>query len=164
MKRCISLLFALLILGAVPARAEVGFDIHVGNMPAAPPPAPPPVFVVDEPPEMVFVPEIGFYVAIGIPYDVVYVGNRYYYHHGDAWYGSPYYNGPWVYAGPKRLPPGLRRYKIERIHEYREARWKEYKEHGPKFKEKHFKGKGEGRWKEHGGRKEKGHGHGKHDD
>ncbi len=163
MKRWLPVLVALVLFAAVPARAQVGFDIHVGNMPAAPPPAPPPVIVVDEPPEMVFVPEIGFYVAVGIPYDVVYISGRYYYFHGGGWYGSPYYNGPWATVGPNRLPPGLRRYKIEKIHEYREVRGREYKEHGPKFKEKHFQGRGEGHDKEHGDHPGKGHGGGKHD-
>lgn len=163
MKWSILALSLFLVLGAAPAHAEVGFDIHIGNMPQAAPPAPPPTIVVSEPPEMVFVPEIGFYVAIGIPYDVVYVDSRYYYYQGGAWFVSPYYSGPWVYAGPKRLPPGLRRYKIERIHEIREVAWRDYKEHGPKFKEKHFQGKGPDHWKH--GKEGKGGGHGKrHDD
>jgi hypothetical protein len=99
----------------------------------------PPAISVEAPPEMVIIPEAGVYVAVGTPYDLYFLNGRYYYFHGGYWYGARGYGGPWTHVEDRRLPPGLRRYKIERLHEFREHAWKEYHERGPKFGGKHFR-------------------------
>src|SRR5207248_1469851 len=72
-------LFVLLCLApssglwSVSASAQVNVNINIG--------APPPV-VVRARPTMVYLPEPGAYVAIGIPYDIYFVSGRYYYLHG----------------------------------------------------------------------------------
>src|SRR5574340_602790 len=119
---------ALAILGALafaaqPSHAQVGVDIRIGNPPPPPPPPPPgpPAIVVQEPPQMVYYPDAGVYVAIGTPYDLFFVSGRYYYFTGGFWYVSSYgYDGPWVRTEVRRVPYGLRRYRIERFHEFRE--------------------------------------------
>jgi hypothetical protein len=150
MRRWFPFLLTLLLFAGVKARAEVGIDIHLGNMAPAPVAAPD-YIQVDQAPEMVYVPEMSMYVAVGIPYDIVYVGGRYYYSNGGAWYRSQYYSGPWVNVGPRRLPQGLRKWNIEKIREYRDVRSQAYREQGPKFRGKHFQGRGAvGHDKDHG--------------
>lgn len=109
----------LVLLGTVGARADgppVSFSITVGNPPPvyapAPAYAPPPVYapapVVVAPPSMVWLPEVGAYVALGLQQPVFYIGGVYYQFAGGGWYAGPSYGGPWRRAGP---PPGaLRRF------------------------------------------------------
>ena len=99
----------------------------------------PPAVVVEAPPEMIIVPEAGVYVAVGVPYDIYFINARYYYFHNGYWYWARGYGGPWVHVEYRTLPPGLRKYKVERLHEFREHAWKEYRERGQGFKGKHFK-------------------------
>jgi hypothetical protein len=95
--------------------SNVGFNfgINIGNVPA-PVYAPQPV-VIDEPPEFVAQPAMGFYAAVGTPYDLFYAANRYYLCRGNMWYAASYYNGPWVQVGYRALPWSLRRYPIAGI-------------------------------------------------
>jgi hypothetical protein len=87
---------------------------------------------------MVYLPEPAAYVAVGIPYDIYFVTGRYYYLHGNDWFWADGYNGPWVYVSYNSLPPGLRKYRVERLHEFREREAKAYAVQGPGFKGKHF--------------------------
>ncbi len=120
---------------ALAGNVGVGVDIHIGNQPAvvpvpvAPVPvpvAPPPPVVIEEPPLFLYPPELGFGVAVGLPYDVFYVSNAYYLSRGGVWYRSPYYNGPWVVTKYRALPPGLRRHRFEQIHYYRDREYRVY--------------------------------------
>jgi hypothetical protein len=106
-------------------------------------PVPPPI-VVEAPPEMVIIPEAGVYVMVGAPYDIYFISGRYYYFHKGYWYRGRGYNGPWIHVERRMLPPGLRKYKIERLHKFREHAWKEYRGRGPEFKRKHFRAEGSG--------------------
>ena len=64
------LLALMLSIGflAMPAFAQVSVNVHIGE--------PPPV-VVYSPPTMVLMPEPQMYVAVGVPYDIYFVGGRY---------------------------------------------------------------------------------------
>ncbi|MBI3621077.1 MAG: hypothetical protein HY208_02660 [Nitrospirae bacterium] len=122
-------IFIWTMVTAAPVRAEVNVNINVG--------VPPPI-VVEAPPEMVLLPEPGIYVAIGIPFDIFFISGRYYYFHGGNWFWASGYGGPWVHVGYKSLPPGLRKYKVEKLREFREREFKVYKAQGPKFRGKKF--------------------------
>src|SRR5262245_60996435 len=98
------LAFALVALPSRPAHAQVSVNVHIGE--------PPPV-VVYSPPTMVLLPEPQAYVAVGVPYDIFFIGGRYYYFHGTHWFWASGYNGPWTYVEYRALPPGLRRYKVK---------------------------------------------------
>jgi len=119
------------------ARSGVNVDINLGVpvvvQPAPPPPpvpvysAPaPPAISVEEAPQFIFSPALGFYVAVGIPYDLVYTGSDYFYFYGGRWFRSNYYNGPWVIAGPRHFPPLLHRYPVDRIRYYRDFEFRRY--------------------------------------
>jgi hypothetical protein len=104
---------------AVPARAaEVHVSINIG--------APPPV-IVHAPPRLVYLQEPAVYVAVGIPYDIFFVGGRYYHARGSHWYWAPRYGGPWNPIVYRSLPPGLRKFKVERLRDYRDREYRAYR-------------------------------------
>ncbi len=111
-----SIIFVAVTTSAPLAHASnVGFNfgINVGNVPA-PVYAPQPV-AIEEPHEFVAQPAMGFYAAVGTPYDLFYAANRYYLCRGNMWYAAPNYNGPWVQVGYRSIPWSLRRYPIARL-------------------------------------------------
>ena len=114
---------------ATPAFAQVSINVNIG--------APPPV-IVHERPTMVYLAEPAMFVAVGVPYDIFFVGGRYYYFHGDNWFWASGYGGPWVHVVHKSLPPGLQKYKVVQLRDYREREYRVYKTQGPKFKGQHF--------------------------
>lgn len=83
--------------------------------------------VIQEEPEFLPLPELGFSAAIGTPYDIFSVGATYYLNQGNVWYRSRAYNGPWVSVSYNSLPHQVRRYPVERIRVIREV---EYRRHG----------------------------------
>src|SRR5215475_896203 len=123
--RCGALLGLILSVGlfAMPAHAQVSVNVHIGE--------PPPV-VVYSPPTMVLMPEPQMYVAVGVPYDIFFVSGRYYYFNEGHWFWGPGYGGPWTYVAVETLPPGLRRYKLKQLHEFREREYRVYKAQGPR--------------------------------
>lgn len=123
---------------AASAYAGINVNLNIGTPPVVVQPAPPPMVVVPPPPpepappevvfetapRFIFSPALGFYVSVETPYDVVYIGDRYYLYNGGFWYASPYYNGPWVVARGKRLPPKLHRFRHEEIRRYRDVEYR----------------------------------------
>ncbi len=139
MKHRIKLVMASIGLGflmwavpvGTPAWAEVDVNINIG-VPL------PPSIVVEAPPMMVFLAEPAVYVAIGTPYDIFFIGGRYYYFYRGNWFWAPGYGGTWVHVVYRSLPPGLRKYKVERLREFREREFKLSKGQGPKYTGRHF--------------------------
>jgi hypothetical protein len=129
------------------SNVDFSVGINIGNqprvavpVPVAPPATPvyaPPPVVIDEPPEFIAPPELGFYAAVGVPYDLFFVGSRYYLCRGNAWYAAPNYNGPWVSVRYKTLPWSLRRYPSERVRYFRDAGYRHYREGGNPYWERH---------------------------
>jgi hypothetical protein len=109
---------------AIPARAEVNINVNIG---------PPPPVVVVERPTMLYLGEPGLFVAVGVPYDIFFVSGRYYYFHGNNWFWASGYGGPWVHVVYRGLPPGLQKYKVVKLREYREREYRVYKTQGPKW-------------------------------
>lgn len=136
----------------------------------------PPV-VIAAPPQFIMPPQLGFYVAVGVPYDFYYYGGRYYQPRGNVWYSSPYYNGPWVKVHHKNVPYGLRKYPANKVHYYRDNYYQKHHDRpGPGYREfrpgqRHgrggdFSGHGEGynnqgRGGQRGGGHGEGHGRGR---
>jgi hypothetical protein len=87
---------------------------------------PPPNIVIGAAPRFIYAPDLGFYVSVGIPSDIVYVGNRYYLYNNGYYYRSRYYNGPWVGVEPRWLPPGLRRHRYGDIRHFRDVEYRRY--------------------------------------
>ncbi len=103
-------------------------------MPPPPPAAlsvpedyPPPAEVYfDDAPEFIYSPSLNMYVAVGVPYDLFYTGNEYFYFYGGRWYRGPFYDGPWVFAPRRSYPPAFLRYRIGNIRRFREAEFRRY--------------------------------------
>ncbi|HEX9024440.1 MAG TPA: hypothetical protein VF799_11440, partial [Geobacteraceae bacterium] len=116
------------------AHAGAGFDIGInlgGPVYAAPPvpvyippsvPVPPPQpAVLDEPPQFITPRDLGFRVAVGVPYDLYYVADSYYVCRDNVWYRARSYNGPWMTVRYRALPWELRRYPVAFIRSARDA-------------------------------------------
>jgi hypothetical protein len=144
--RVLPKLVLLVAFVAAPAYAQVNINVRIGE--------PPPV-VVYSPPTMVLMPEPQAYVAVGVPYDIYFVSGRYYYLHGGHWFWGPGYGGPWTYVAIERIPPGLRKFKVQRLHEFRDREYHVYKTRGRNFRGTYFVA-------EHKGHPGKGKGKGKH--
>jgi hypothetical protein len=152
---------AIALLAPVSQAQASNVDFNVGvniGVPAAPVYVNPPV-VIEGPPEFVAPPQLGFYVAVGVPYDLFYFGNRYYLYRGNGWYGAPYYNGPWVTIGYGDVPYGLRRFPMERVHYYRDGYYNRYHKYGGQ-EFRHFRPARHGFDKKGYGRGGEGHGKG----
>lgn len=144
------ILFSLALVASLPATqalaSNVDFNvgINIGTRPPVvapavpvpvpvPVPAPPPVYVdpdvdFEEPPLFIEPPELGFHVAVGIPFNVFYVGANYYLCKGNVWYSGPSYRGPWVVTRYRALPWKLRKHSFERVRYYRDAGYRHYRE------------------------------------
>lgn len=117
---------ATLVSSANASNVGFNFGLNIGNVPE-PVYAPQPV-VIEEPPEFVAQPAMGFYAAVGTPYDLFYAANRYYLCRGNMWYAAPNYNGPWVQVGYRAVPWNLRRYPIVKIRHMRDEGSRRYLE------------------------------------
>jgi len=125
-----------------------------------PPPPPPPEMApeqapapseiyIDEAPQFIYSPELNMYVAVGVPYDLVYTGNEYFYFYGGRWYHGPYYNGPWVFAPRSIYPPVFLRFRIGDIRHFRDAEFRRYEHdrghYGGRFHRPAYRGRAEHR-------------------
>ena len=149
-------LVLILLLSASSAYAgDVGVDlnIHFGDQP---PPviihesryqAPPPMFRVEDDTEFIFPGALGFFVAVGLPYDLFYTGNTYYLFRDGSWHRSLHRHGPWAIVSHRNLPPGLRKHKLERIRQYRDDEYEVYRRDQDNYHGKHFRA-GNEEWKE----------------
>jgi hypothetical protein len=117
------------------AGTQLSVNVNIG---------PPPPVIVQAPPTMVYLAEPGVYAAVGVPYDIFFFSGRYYYVRGNDWFWGAGYNGPWTFVEYRTLPPGLQKYKVERLRVYRENEYVVYKQQGPKFQGKHFEAEGHG--------------------
>jgi hypothetical protein len=124
---CLSIAVLAPIAQSHASHSGVNVDIRVGVPVAAGYVASP--VVIASPPVFVAPPQLGFYVAVGVPYDLFYFGNRYYLSHGNRWYASQYYNGPWAKTSSKKVPHGLRKLPIEKVHYYKNQYHKKHGKH-----------------------------------
>lgn len=142
MKEYLAAAFVIVLAGAATAQARVEVSVNFG-IPvavAAPPPAtvvtypsvtypayaPAPVPVAYADPGFIYSPRLGFYVSVGLPYDVVYLDNCYYHFRNGRWYMSPTYGGGWSYLAPNRVPYQLHRHGYDRIVYYRDREYRRY--------------------------------------
>jgi hypothetical protein len=88
---------------------------------------PPPTVVFQQPPQLLYSAQLGYYVAVNTPHEMVFVDNTYYIHRHGYWFASPSYSGPFVAAQPQYLPIGLTRYKWAEISRYRDNEYKVYR-------------------------------------
>jgi len=88
--------------------------------------AAPPEVYIEEAPQFIYSPDLNAYVAVGVPYDLVYAGGAYYCFSGGRWYRSAYYNGPWVYVPRRSYPRTFVTYRVDTIRAYRDREYRVY--------------------------------------
>ena len=145
---------ALALSASAACAGNVGVDvnIHLGNqprqviVPAPVAPLPLQVVSIDQDVHFVYPERLGFFVAVGVPYDLFYLQNSYYLCRDGRWFRAPGSHGPWVAAQYRDLPPGLRRHKLDRIREYRRAEYDVYRHDRDRYEGKHFM-TGKDEWK-----------------
>ncbi|GAM09749.1 hypothetical protein OR1_02029 [Geobacter sp. OR-1] len=156
MPKIVPFIAALLLLGISTAdAANVGVDLNlqIGN------PAPPPArVIVREPPsrtiiieddvDFIYPPELGFYVGVGVPFDLFFLNNFYFTYRDGNWYRAPNHRGPWVTVERRHLPPGLRKHRLDRIRNYRDREYRVYERERDHYHGRHFRSD-RGEWQEH---------------
>lgn len=142
----VPLALALSLSAAYAGNTGVDVNIHLGNQPRQVV-APAPMFSIDQDVDFVYPAPLGFYVAVGVPYDLFYVQNSYYLCRDGRWFRAAGSHGPWIAMQHRDLPPGLRKHKLERIRSYRNAEYDVYRHDRDHYHGKHFK-TGKEEWKE----------------
>ena len=141
MKR-IAVTAAVLGLFAAPlanlAQAEVNFNVSVGIPLAVSSTQGSVFFSISSPPEFIEPPSLGFYAAVGVPYDIYLVGDVYYLYRNRIWYEGGDYNGPWRTIERRHLPPEIRRHKHDRIRSYRETEYRRYRSDGDHYRGRRY--------------------------
>jgi outer membrane lipoprotein SlyB len=107
-------------------RAAITPPVAVAPPPPELEPAPPADFYLNEAPQFIYAPELNMYVAVGVPYDLLYSGTEYFYFYGGRWFRGPYYNGPWIFMPRRAYPPVFLRFRIENIRHFREVEFRRY--------------------------------------
>ncbi|HBG05638.1 MAG: hypothetical protein A2075_18395 [Geobacteraceae bacterium GWC2_58_44] len=118
------------------------------SQPPAPQPQPPkevkpqrpeqPI-TLTQPPEFLFPAELGFGVAVGVPYDMFYLSDNFYFLKSGTWYRSASYRGPWMLQGFSRVPPELRKHKIARIRELRNREFADFWKNRDHYQGRYFR-------------------------
>lgn len=130
--RRILLSFAVVAISLTSAAwGGVNFNMSIG--------IPLPGVVFTETPEFIMPPSLGFYVAVGSPYDLYRVNNHYYLYRDNGWYRGQYYNGPWESVKHKRLPRVLRQHRHDQIRVIRDKEYRHYRNNHKRYRGKHFK-------------------------
>jgi len=133
--RILSLLF--LLGSCVGVSAEVNVDVNarlpVRTMPGQPPPplAAPglsaPELLMETPPQLIYSQDLGYYVAVDTPYEMVFIDNSYYLHRNGRWFVSPVYDSGWVMVQLLSIPEGLRRHDWVSIRQFRDREYNVYR-------------------------------------
>ncbi len=142
-------LATLLMLCASTASADnvgLDFNVHVGNAPRQQvivrEPVyhrSPPGFQINEDINFLRPSSLGFYVAVGLPYDLFYVDNDYYLYRDGNWHRARYSRGPWVTVSHRDLPRSLRRHNIEQLRHYRDQEYRAYRQNERNYRGRHFR-------------------------
>jgi hypothetical protein len=98
-----------------------------------------PNLVIQDPPLFIYPPSLGFFAAIGIPYDLFYIDRYYYLHHGENWYRSSRYNGPWGSMKYDYLPQGLRNHRYDDIVRGRDHEYRTYRKESNRYQGRSFR-------------------------
>ncbi len=138
-----ALLLAVALIGGTvnDAAADVRVNVNLG----------PPPIVVNEPPDLVMVPESNVYFVPGYDFDIFYYGGYWWSPRGDRWYRAREYNGPWrgisrryvprpvfgvprdyrrVYYGEHRIPYGQWKRDWRDHDRGRGREWEEHRDRG----------------------------------
>ncbi|HBA90094.1 MAG TPA: hypothetical protein DCZ75_19480 [Geobacter sp.] len=83
--------------------------------------------------------ELGFGVAVAVPYDMFYLSGAYYLFEKGSWHRSPSYRGPWTATALRRLPPELTRYDLPTVRRFRDREFRSYWKDRERYRGKVFR-------------------------
>jgi hypothetical protein len=143
MKKTVLALVIAAIMAESSAQAEVNVNVQLG-VPVREPPrrvivSAPPSIRFETAPLFVAPSQLGFYVGVDTPYDIIFSSDYYYLYYGNSWHSSRNYNGPWVGVPYRQLPPGVRRYRIEQIRSYRDREYRVYRNDQAHYRGRNFR-------------------------
>lgn len=140
MKKLLAVASAVVLFQAasMAQAADISFRINVGG----------PSVVIAQPPTFLYPPELGFGVAVGVPYNMYYVSGVYYVYRGGGWYKTSSYGGDLRKIRHRELPREIRRHKIANIQQYRDREYRGYLRGNDHYKGKYSRPHGRG-YKEH---------------
>jgi hypothetical protein len=95
-----------------------------------------PNFVIKVRPNFVYLPDLGFFVSYGSPYEMIFYNDIYYLFWNESWYYSFYFSGPWNIVQQDNLPVLFRRYRWFDIRRFRDT---EYRRHDRNYWDNQFK-------------------------
>lgn len=99
-----------------------------------------------QPPEFLFPKELGFGVAVAVPYDMFYLSGAYYLVRQGKWHRSSSYRGPWNEVTLQHLPPQLLKHDLAAIRRARNREFQAYWENRERYRGKVFRpGRGNGK-------------------
>ena len=110
----------------IDAQAEIGvrvggIHVNVGERPG---------FAVDTRPTFIYVPELGYSVAVRSPYNFIFFDGYYYINRDGHWYSSSHYRGPWDMVSFERLPHAIKAHRWDDIRRFRD---REYRRHDHQY-------------------------------
>ena len=139
MKKSVIIFMLGTVATASSAMAEVNVNVSIG----APAPrvivASPPAVRFEAPPLFIAPPQLGFYVAVDTPYDLVFSSDFFYLYYGNSWHRARQHNGPWVEVPYRELPPAIRKYRIEKIRSYRDREYRTYRNDRDHYRGRSFR-------------------------
>lgn len=156
MRKTVPFIAALLLMGISSAEASnVGVDLNVqiGNPPppqvivreSAPPPR---TIIIEDDVDFIYPNELGFYVGVGVPFDLFFLNNFYFTYRDGYWYRAHNHRGPWVQVERRHLPYGIRKHKLDRIRHYRDREYRVYSRDRDHYRGPYGRSV-RGEWKEH---------------
>ena len=138
MKKTLILVTAVTCFGFFTANAQGPYDASAPAGAAAPP-----LTYYEAAPNFIYPGELGFGVAVGVPYDLYYISDSqylaYYLYKDRVWYIGTSYLGPWTVINYRSLPPQLRKYKVAKIRTFRDRDYLRFHEKKGDYKGKHFR-------------------------
>lgn len=157
-KKILTVLVCLSFLGIgsllVPAEGlsgDVGLHIGIGiGVPA------PPAVVIPAPPAVYPIPGSYAYFAPGVGFDLFFHSGYWYRPYNGYWYRAAYYNGPWYYLPPSRVPvvfSHLPRHYYRIPTGYRQIPYGHLKEHWREWDRGHYRWEDRGKDQHRHGRK-----------
>lgn len=131
MKKLVAVAVAAVLfqMGSMAQASDISFSINVGG---------PPVTIAT-PPDFLYPAELGFGVAVGVPYDMFYLNGIYFVYRGGGWYRTNTYGGHWVRVRHRDLPYAIRHHRIKRIHEYRDRDYRIYRHDRAHYRGRYFR-------------------------
>ena len=131
MRKLLAVASAVLLFqtASVAFAGGISFSINVGGPP----------IVISQPPDFLYPADLGFGVAVGVPYDMFYFSGIYYVYRGGGWYTTSAYGGDWIKVRHRELPPELQRYKIAKIRQFRDREYRDYSRDRGHYRGQYFR-------------------------